>query len=61
MIEIEAREALRTLRDVEKEIADAYWVEGGRVNDSDLEKWAGQIHAAYETLRDIVSNHLEEV
>ena len=58
-IQIEANEALYELRRIEKEIADAYWVEGGRVNDADLERWAGEIYAARDILHDIILNHLE--
>ena len=61
MIEVEAKEALYALRRIEKEIADAYWVDGGRVNDADLERWAGEIYAARAILDDVVSNHLEAV
>lgn len=58
MVEEEILEALRSLRRVEKEVADAYWVEGGRVKDSDLERWAGLIYAARAILEEAAANHL---
>lgn len=53
MGEYEIQDALSTLRRLEKEIADAYWIDGGRIKDSDLERWAGELHAARSILQTV--------
>lgn len=61
MIGYEVQDALHTLRNVEREIANIYWVQGGKsaLNEGDLERWAGEIHQAYEVLREVIYDHID--